>query len=280
MYTAEISRRSPGCFLFLIDQSYSMAEPFGGGSIEISKSYAMADAVNRSLDTLVARCAKGEGVMRYFQVGVIGYGGTVGPALGGLLKGQELVWTDEVANNPLRVEERMKKEPDGAGGLVEVSVKFPVWFDPTADNGTPMCQALWQAHTILESWVNQHPTAFPPVVINITDGESTDGDPYPASEAIRDLQTEDGNVLLLNLHLSSCRAPQIHFPDSESGLAEQDKYAPLLFKMSSHLPEFMRGAARDLGYPTSDMSRGFVFNAEIQDAIQFLDIGTRAVNMR
>jgi hypothetical protein len=38
MYTAEISRRNPGCFLFLIDQSYSMSEPFGGGSFGMSKS--------------------------------------------------------------------------------------------------------------------------------------------------------------------------------------------------------------------------------------------------
>jgi hypothetical protein len=257
-----------------------MAEPFGGSSIEVSKSRAMADAVNRLLDTLVGRCTKDGGVWRYFQVGVIGYGSTVGPALGGTLKGQELVWIDELADNPLRVEERMKKEPDGAGGLVELPVKFSVWFDPIADNGTPMCQALWQVHTILEGWVSQHPAAFPPVVINITDGESTDGDPYPASEAIRDLKTDDGNVLLLDLHLSSRRASPIYFPDSESGLAEQDKYAPLLYKMSSHLPEFMRGEARRLGYTISDMARGFVFNAEIQDAIQFLDIGTRAANMR
>jgi hypothetical protein len=257
-----------------------MSEPFGGGSFGMSKSQAMADAINRLLDTLVARCAKGEGVMRYFQVGVIGYGNTVGPALGGSLKDRELVWIDEIADNPLRVEERRKKESDGAGGLVEVSVMFPVWFDPVADNGTPMCQALWLAHTILENWVAQHPKSFPPVVINITDGESTDGDPYPASAAIRELETEDGNVLLLNLHLSSCRAPQVFFPDSESGLAEQDKYAPLLFNMSSHLPAFMRSAARDLGYTVSDTARGFVFNAEIQDAIQFLDIGTRTANMR
>lgn len=280
MYTAEISRRNPGCFLFLIDQSYSMSEPFGGGSAEISKARAVADAINRLLDTLVARCAKGEGIVRYFQVGVIGYGQTVGPALGGALKDQELVWIDEIADNPLRIEERKKKEPDGAGGLVEVLVKFPVWFDPVADNGTPMFQALWRAHAILEAWVDQHPSAFPPVVINITDGEATDGNPYPASEAIRELETEDGNVLLFNLHLSSRRARQIHFPESVSGLEEIDKYAPLLFEMSSHLPEFMRRAARDMGYSASDTSRGFVFNAEIQDVIQFLDIGTRAANMR
>ena len=30
-YQAEISRKNPGCFLFLVDQSESMEDPFGGG---------------------------------------------------------------------------------------------------------------------------------------------------------------------------------------------------------------------------------------------------------
>jgi len=30
VYSAEISRRSPTCFIFLIDQSGSMEDPFGG----------------------------------------------------------------------------------------------------------------------------------------------------------------------------------------------------------------------------------------------------------
>ena len=49
------------------------------------------------------------------------------------------------------VSDNAKGQRNGAEGLVEVSIMFPVWFDPMADNGTPMCQALWLAHTILES---------------------------------------------------------------------------------------------------------------------------------
>ena len=30
-YQAEISRKNPGCFLFLVDQSESMEDPFAGG---------------------------------------------------------------------------------------------------------------------------------------------------------------------------------------------------------------------------------------------------------
>ena len=49
-----------------------------------------------------------------------------------------LGWFSEVADNYLRVEERVRKVSDGVGGLVDTTAKFPVWFDPVAENGTPM----------------------------------------------------------------------------------------------------------------------------------------------
>lgn len=277
-YTAEISRVNPSCFLFLIDQSYSMSDPFGGSEMPTSKADELADAINRLLSNLIIKCSKDMEVRRYFQVGVIGYGATVGPVLGGDLAGQDWVWIDDIYSHPVRVEERTKKVSDGAGGLVETQVKFPIWFDPVADDGTPMCQAFSLAHAILQTWVAQHPSSFPPIVINITDGESTDGDPSQTAEALKALETEDGNLLLLNLHLSSHRAVPIHFPDSEEGLPDQ--YARLLFRMSSRLPDYMRGLAREFRYQVSDAARGFVFNAEIEDVIKFLEIGTRPSNLR
>ena len=55
----------------------------------------------------------------------------------------------EVAANPARVDERVRKVEDGTGGLVDQKVKFPIWFDPMANGGTPMCQALTRAHSIV-----------------------------------------------------------------------------------------------------------------------------------
>ncbi len=279
MYTAEISRRNPSCFLFLVDQSGSMSDPFGNSEVHTSKAQTLADAINRALDTLVGRCSKDEGVRRYFEIGVIGYGAAVGPVLGGALAGRDMVGIDEVADNPLRVEDRLQKIPDGMGGIVEVNNRLAIWFDPVANNGTPMCQALWRAHTLLEAWIDQHPEAFPPVVINITDGEANDGDPTPVSEAVRELATQDGNVLLLNLHLSSLRgvAP-MHFPADENDLP--DAFARLLFRMSSELPPHMLAAAQEKRYSVSDGARGMVFNADIADVVEFLDIGTRPANLR
>jgi hypothetical protein len=279
-YSAEISRTNPSCFLFLIDQSGSMEDPWGGeaGERDQQKADSLATIVNRLLQNLVIKCAKSEGVRDYYSVGVLGYGGKVGPAFGGALAGEELVPVSRLADQPARIEERTRKTDDGAGGLIEQTVKFPVWFDPVANGGTPMCQALTRAQGILGGWLADHPAGFPPIVINITDGEATDGDPTKPAEALRSLTTDDGNVLLFNVHLSSQRAAPVQFPDCPDGLP--DKYARLLFDLSSPLPDFMKAVAQQEGFATGEGTRGFVFNADMVSVIQFLDIGTRPSNLR
>jgi uncharacterized protein YegL len=276
-YTAEISRSAPSCFLFLVDQSGSMEDDWSGEAGK-QKADGLATIVNRLLQNLVLKCAKSEGVRDYYHVGVIGYGQTVGPAFTGPLAGREMVPVSEIADSPARIEERARKVDDGVGGLVDQTVKFPVWFDPVARGGTPMRQALTQAHAILSGWTAQHADGFPPIVINITDGESTDGDPSQPAEALTSLATSDGAVLLFNIHLSDKQAQPIQFPDGADALPDQ--HARLLFGMSSPLPSFMRGVAQQEGFAVSDGARGFVFNADMVSLIQFLDIGTRPSNLR
>ncbi|MHC1743965.1 MAG: VWA domain-containing protein [Syntrophobacteraceae bacterium] len=277
-YSAEINRSNPSCFIFLVDQSGSMADPFGAGESTKKKADGVADAVNKLLQNLSIKCAKTEGVRDYYHVSVLGYGNRIGPAFGGSLSGKEMVPISEVAQAPARIEERTKKMDDGAGGLVDQTVKFPVWFDPIANGGTPMCQALTRAQSLLQQWLTDHPECFPPIVINITDGEATDGDPSIPAQALKQLSSNDGDVLLFNLHVSSQRATPIEFPDSETGLV--DDFARLLFRMSSHLPDYMRSIAQQEGFTVSDGTRGFAFNADIVSVIRFLDIGTRPSNLR
>src|SRR5215831_6559273 len=164
-YQADISRSNPGCFLFLIDQSGSMADPFAGGTGH-SKADELATIINRLLASLVIRCSKDEGVRNYFDVGVIGYGANVKHALQIASDTTPIVPISHLANTPLRVEDRTQKIPDGAGGLVEQTVKFPIWVDPHANGGTPMTEALSQGRQALSTWVQQHSSAFPPVVFN------------------------------------------------------------------------------------------------------------------
>jgi hypothetical protein len=275
-YEADISRSNPGCFLFLLDQSGSMSDPFAGSTPGHSKADELATIINRLLASLVIRCSKDEGVRDYFDVGVIGYGGKgVAPALA---TSNTLVPISHLANAPLRVEDRTQKVPDGAGGLVEQTVKFPIWVDARSEGGTPMTEALRHGTDALSAWVSGHKSAFPPVVFNVTDGEATDGDPIAAASALRSLGTEDGNALLFNVHLSERRAPAVEFPATEDALP--DDFARRLFGMSSALPPHLQTAARQEGYAVEDGTRGFVFNADAAAVIQFLDIGTRPANLR
>lgn len=279
-YDAEISRANPGCILFMIDRSGSMEDAFSGtidGSQaggKQTKAQGVADAINRLLSTIVIRCTKEEGARDYFDVGVLGYGEAVGPAFSGALAGRPLVRISEVADNPARVETRTRQIPDGAGGLVEEQVNFPVWFDAVNKGGTPMTQAFRQALDVLQKWVGEHPTSFPPILVHLTDGESTDGDPAGPAQAIQALSTGNGNALVFNCHMSSERAPKVLFPGSPDELPPA-KFAPLLFSISSELPSGLADAARAEHLTTSQRPRGFVFNGDLVDVIRFLDIGTR-----
>ena len=141
-----------------------------------------------------------------------------------------------------------------------------------------MCRALTRAQGIISGWIGQHPDCFPPIVINVTDGESTDGDPTKLADGIKSLKSSDGDVLLFNVHLSSQRATPVEFPDSDAGLPDQ--FAQLLFRISSPLPDYMKSIAQQEGIHVSDGTRGFVFNGDMVSVIRFLDIGTRPSNLR
>jgi hypothetical protein len=276
-YSAEINRAKPTAFLFLIDQSGSMDDPWGLDTGK-RKCDAVSDALNRLLSTLVLRCAKGEDVRDYFQVGVIGYGGSVRPGLSGVLSNRQFVPISEVADNPLRVEQRTRKEDDGAGGLIERTIRFPVWLEPSANGNTPMTAAIEEARKSVLLWTEQYPLSYPPVIINISDGEPTDGSPQHAAEQLKQIGTNDGKVMFFNIHISGSSKRPIEFPDAEMGLP--DEFAQSLFRMSSILPPRLYEEARREGFAVSPNSRGFAFNADLRSLVQFLDIGTRTAELR
>src|ERR1041384_7692040 len=112
-YQAEISRETPTCFLFVIDQSGSMDEITEAGR---SKADFVADVLNKTLYTLVTSCSKADGVRNYFGFGGDLSGGVIHPI-------------NAISEHTLRIEERQKKVDDGAGGIIELKTKFPIWFD-------------------------------------------------------------------------------------------------------------------------------------------------------
>jgi hypothetical protein len=271
-YSVQPTRDNPTCIVFLVDQSSSMSRPFGAQP-DKRKADGVADAINRTLQTLCVKCAKSDGVRDYFHIGVIGYGAQVKPAWGGDLAGQGLVPISKIAQKPLRVETRTKQISDGAGGVVAQSVKFPIWFEPVADGTTPMQRAFELAREWLSQFLAAHPHCFPPMVLNLTDGAADKGqDPLTAAAAVQKLRSSDGEVLVFNAHISQRVGDPILFANGDQGLP--DDLARQLFRMSTVLPDKIVDIARSEGYDLSTGARGFVFNADLVAVTQFVDIGT------
>jgi len=256
-----IGTSNPGLAMILVDQSYSMRDPYDPGQ---KKDFA-ALAVNRAIYEIVLACQSGEIIKDRVYLAVIGYGADINVLLDGKIS--------EIANNPVEIQKMKKKEPDGAGGLVELDFEMPVWIKPRADNGTPMGQAFETAHRVAETWISKHSDNFPPIVINISDGEPNDPDHTEnAAHKLMDLSTNDGNLLLMNAHISNASAGEVALPDDDKGL--YDKYARFLFNISSILPEPMMVAAKNAGLSPQQNSRAFLFNASAEKVIKLLEFGT------
>jgi hypothetical protein len=270
-YQAEISREHPACFLFVIDQSGSMDEKSESGR---SKAQFVADVLNKTFYTLGTNCSKADGVRNYFDIGVIAYGGSgVGSGFSGVLSEGMIHSIAAISENPIRIEERAKKIDDGAGGIVEQKTKFPIWFDPQNQGGTPMRAALTRALELAADWCDAHMHSYPPTILHVTDGQSTDGSPEEVADGLRQISTSDGRCLLFNLHVSVQGGQEVLFPTSEAGLA--DEYSRMLFRMSSPLPRHLAKFAIGKGYSITDNSRGFIFNGDPKCIVDFFEIGTR-----
>ena len=278
-YESEISRINPTCFLFLVDHSTSMQDPIMGVPGNPKKSQFVADAINKVIQSLVVSASKDFEIRKYFQIGVLGYGFEVKSILAGELNGKDLAWIDEVYEHPLRIEDRIWQEEQEDGSFTEVTTKFPVWVEAVNRGQTPMCAVLQKAIDIIGNWVKEYPDSYPPTVINLTDGESNDGDAKIPAAELCSLATNDGNTVLLTVHASSNPyAQQIFFPYDSQTLP--DHFSKNMFDMSSPLTPNMRATAGELlGIEIMKNARGFVYNADIAGIVQALEIGTRPANL-
>jgi len=270
-YRAEINRASPTAILMVMDQSTSMNQRLQGGQ---SKAAFLSDVLNKTLYTIITNCSKADGVRDYFHVGVVAYSGeNARNGFQGALNDEALHAISRLAEAPLRVETRTKKVVVENDEVVEQSVRFPIWFEPRSQGKTVMCAGLNAAISILEQWCREHPSAFPPTVLHVTDGHPSDGNPEPIADRLKSLATNDGGCLLFNLHLDVGAGEPLVFPNDERVI--KDRFGKALFRMSSLLPPHAIEAAAGKGYDVRPGARGFVYNAGIEAVADFFDIGTR-----
>jgi hypothetical protein len=287
-YAKDIRRSQPCAVVLLVDQSGSMGEVWSGGG---SKSVGVAECINNLLESLVMACIRNRGeIFPYFEVAVIGYGGDGKSAVRTLLPNSTI-------DNPLlpidKISTFAKTEQSTRNGLIE---ERKVWVQPHHNGATPMCEAIITATKVLTPWVQQHAHCFPPIVMNITDGVSTDGAPQIPARDLLNLKTDDGSVLFFNINISgfddsptasgaptppSLKKPlsgmsgatkRLVFPSDSAKLPNES--ARSLFEMSSVLPEALRKNAAGREISLDPGARGFIYNATSKDLTSFLDIGT------
>ena len=172
-----------------------MDEKVEGGR---SKAQFVSDVLNKTLYTLVTNCSKADGVRNYFDVGIVAYGGSdVRSGFGGAISGNIIQRISAISDNPLRVEDRTRKVDDGAGGIIDQATKFPVWLDPTSSGGTPMRAALMKAMEVAAEWCDAHRHSYPPTILHVTDGQSTDGNPEELADGSAKYQRMTGKRCFL-----------------------------------------------------------------------------------
>jgi hypothetical protein len=261
---------TPGCLIFLLDQSGSMADPFG--TDRRSKAAVATRATNAALEGLIDNCMKGDTVMSFFHIGVIGYGKygahdllTSGSGPAGLLTSSEV-------ERSTQLEEVETEEINGAGKLEKQIMEK--WFSPKARGRTPMHVAFNLASARLQTWVASFPNSFPPILVNITDGEPDLPDvAESAARGLQQIKTNDGDTLLFNCLISGTGAAAIEYPASD--LVLSDDKARWLFHISSEIPRRMVRTAQAAGLSTVvPGSRGFVCGATPSKLVKFLRIGS------
>lgn len=282
MYESLINRKHRGLFVIAIDCSASMQERIVFNSLSMSKSEAVALVCNYTIDELMARATRQGVVRNYYDIAVIGYSGDgIRPLIGDGT--QQLIAIDLLAKmSPEPCSYTFNQHLDD-GTTVGATFTLHPWITPHAAANTPMHEAMLEIERLVAEWCRmpENRESFPPVVINISDGECSDGtaaDLIGVAERIKSHSTRDGNTLLINICLTTNdEAESVAFPTN--GLFDDIcPFRRMLFAMSSILPDTMEPLIENLINPGSyGPYRSVAFNASINELIMILAIGSESL---
>lgn len=280
MYTQEITRRHRAAIVIAIDQSCSMGGRMMLKECELSKSDVVSMVTGRLIDELIMRSHRDGEYRHYYDIALIGYSGDRVYSLLGEKIAFHSVTALAERNVPRVTYSERYKTMFGVERMINEEVTM--WVKPTAHGATPMCKMIDCVTDLVSEWCSKEENreSFPPLVFNVTDGEASDTNYDILRSAARDLRatgTQDGNTLLINIHISSdtSHAP-ILFPNlQEIPLAIH--HAHLLMDMSSVMPEqfhnYIRECRSDFSLPPYI---AMSYNASMAELVAMLNIGSRS----
>lgn len=272
MYNAHITRQHKAAFVILLDRSGSMAEEITFEGRKVTKAEALAEVVNSLIEEIISRSHRERYVGDYFDIAIIGYSAESAVSLLG--SGFRSIVDVDAMDIPTF--NKLISHTLPSGERLESIVERRQWIEPLAKGKTPMGDALKMARRLVGSWCRKHPESFPPIVINITDGEATDAsheEIYTLAEGIKNCKTNDGATLLMNIHLAegdNTTAPTLTFP-TENDTLPTNRHSQLLYNISSILPALYNNA---LPNSSATPRRAICYNASLNELVGLLAIGT------
>lgn len=240
----------------------------------------MAMVTNMILREMLNRCRRDGGIVDYFHIAALGYGGDGVQ----MLLGKDFITPSQLYISPVtrKVIEHERMFPDGV--VRYYTDELRQWVEPRSEGSTPMRAAMEKALALGRKWCArpENRDSYPPTIFNITDGEASDADHQTlreVSEQIRCLGTNDGTALFFNINISaSLEDKTVLFPALPNELPE-NRYARLLYDMSSDMPaeysEIIWQLKGKIGQPPF---RAMSCNASVADMIAMLNIGSRSIN--
>lgn len=279
-YTAQITRNTPTAFIFLVDQSVSMKRMTSLYGEQISLAEAVARIVNKQIYDLILRCIKMDEVRHYYDIAVIGYGHEVYSGWNGTLAGRDFVSPEEIKNNPYK-KITVREEVRTRKGTQVKEIEKNQWVEARCDgHWTHVHKAFAKAKQMLEKWMEIHhdQDCYPPTIINITDGQFTDATReqiIQLANELKSMYTNDGNVLLWNIHITPNTIEQILLPVGKAEL-NGNKYSELLYDMSSLLPERYNADIETKMHLQAGVVRHVAMSVNVDTSrlMQLMDIGT------
>jgi len=299
MYDKKITSNEPGLIILLIDQSSSMSETLvktaDGEAFSIAK---MAKYVcDHFLNEIFQKCVRGNEFKPYLDLAVIGYGRETerGAKIRSALT---KITLEQFPFSVTKLADCYTKKNQNTSDDASVVPKPRLeWTEERSSGDTPMLEAFKKSREIIENWLPNHKTSFPPFVINMSDGAPTDDveilemlrngsvdddlsqtQLISETNVIQKLGTDNGTCLICNCHISSMMMTQVLYPTDITEINNIDELAKIMFKMSSVIPDTLRKLGAGLGLPLEYNSKFFVFNADVGSLKSFMKFGTTATS--
>jgi len=199
------------------------------------------------------------------DVGIVSYGQgndgqpEVRAAFDGPLSGRSLVRNSELPDGAIRVEEEETQISNGAGGLITIKKKTPIYFDVEPSTAATPQGAFEAAALMLREWCDRHPHGAAPFVLHLTRGSHAPADIEAAAAMVGGLGTSAGQSLLHVLVATEAPHKSLAYPDSAAEITQEGLQA--LWQAASVLPDWDKLQAAKRPYLTAN-SKGVVINGK------------------